>query len=345
MVKILSLVLTALLGIATLQKAYGQVADSTFFQNRLGSFAKGNNLKRFNYIKKYPKKNSLTNLKVRTQGIDWLGLYRNVIIEKKGNTDSIVYVVCHYDKIDGNIFSFVNLMVNGSLDILFSNTFLTKGAYDNGTGVVTLLSLLEWINSEPTRYTYRFLFVGMEEYGLRGSRRHVSSLSTKEWSKCIYAINIDMIAAKKTRGITVTVDVSDHGLVTTAKQITEKNGNTLTKATLPSGALSDFHSFTGQSFTKDFGVSFMANLVGAFIPQRSYFTKSKEAIPVINFSDDAHFGASDMVSIFSPISFGTVHSLNDRIKRVSANNLVEYSEFLKQFIKSVDESNLKASRY
>lgn len=345
MSKTLSSCFLVLLSMVTLPNANSQVfADSAFFQNRLASFAKGNNLRRFNYVKKYTKRNNLTSLQVKTQGIDWLGLYRNVIVEKKGQTDSIVYVVCHYDKIDGNIFSFVNLLINGSLDVLFSNTFLTKGAYDNGTGVVTLLSLLEWINGQTTRYTYRFLFVGMEEYGLRGSRRHVSSLTLKEWSKCVYAINIDMIAEKKFKGVTVTADVSDYRLVNTAKQISESNGNSLTTAFLPDGALSDFHSFTGQSFTKDFGTSFMANLAGAFIPQRSYFTKRKDAIPVINFSDDTHFGVSDMVSIFSPISFGTVHSLNDRIKRVSANNLVGYSEFLKLFIKSLDESNSIASK-
>jgi hypothetical protein len=340
MANFLYLLFFVLLTIAPLQRAHSQIrsADSTYFQNQLASFAKGNNLRRFNFIKKFPKKNNLSNLQVKTQGIDWLGLYRNVIVEKKGRTDSIVYIVCHYDKIDGNIFSFVNLMINGSLDILFSNTFLTKGAYDNGTGVATLLGLLEWIDSRPTYYTYRFLFAGMEEYGLRGSRRHVSSLTSKEWSKCVYAINIDMIAEKKFKGITVTVDVSDYRLVKTAERITERNGQELTKAFLPAGALSDFHSFRGQSFTKDFGISFMANVVGAFIPQRSYFTKGKSAIPVINFSDDTQFGTGDMVSIFSPVSFGTVHSLNDRIKRVSANNLVEYSEFFKHFITSIDEA-------
>lgn len=340
MANFLYLLFFVLLTIAPLQRAHSQIrsADSTYFQNQLASFAKGNNLRRFNFIKKFPKKNNLTNLQVKTQGIDWLGLYRNVIVERKGRTDSIVYIVCHYDKIDGNIFSFVNLMINGSLDILLSNTFLTKGAYDNGTGVATLLGLLEWIDSRPTYYTYRFLFAGMEEYGLRGSRRHVSSLTSKEWSKCVYAINIDMIAEKKFKGITVTVDVSDYRLVKTAERITERNGQELTKALLPAGALSDFHSFRGQSFTKDFGISFMANVVGAFIPQRSYFTKGKSAIPVINFSDDTQFGTGDMVSIFSPVSFGTVHSLNDRIKRVSANNLVEYSEFFKHFITSIDEA-------
>jgi hypothetical protein len=337
MAKFLFVFFLILVGTTHFQKALSQSADSAFFQDRLRSFAKGNNLKRFHYIKKYPQKNNLTNLKVKTQGIDWLGIYRNIIIEKKGQTDSTVYVVCHYDKIDGNIFSFVNLMINGSLDILFSNIFLTKGAYDNGTGVTSLLSLLEWIDSRQTYYTYRFLFVGMEEYGLRGSRRYVSSVSNKEWSKCIYAINIDMIAEKRFKGITVTADVSDPRLVNTAKRVSENNGSKLTTAFLPAGALSDFHSFKGQSFTKDFGISFMANLVGAFIPQRSYFTKSKKGIPVINFSDDTAFGTSDMVSVFSPISFGTVHSLNDKVNRVSANNLAEYSAFFKTFIALIDK--------
>lgn len=322
------------------EKAYSHPhSDSAFFQTRLTSFAKGNNHRRLRYLKNFPANNQLTNLTVKTQAIDWLGLYRNVIIEKKGQSDSIVYIVCHYDKIDGNIFSFLNLMLNGSLDILFSNTFLSKGAYDNGTGTVTSLSILEWINNRSTHYTYRFLFAGMEEYGLRGSRRHVSSLSKEEWTKCVLAINIDMIAEKGTKGITLTKNVSHPKLVQLARKVSDENDNLLTEASLPVGALSDFHSFQGQRFTKDFGMSFMANLVGAFIPQRSYFTKRKEAIPVINFSDDTRFGASDMISAISPVSFGTVHSLNDKLTRVSFNNLATYSKFMKAFLESIDHSN------
>jgi hypothetical protein len=321
----------------TISVCNGQpLSDSIFFQQNLVPFAKGNNHHRYRFIKNYTEKNDLKNLSVKTQAIDWLGLYKNVIVEKKGKTDSIIYIVCHYDKIDGSLLSFPNLLLNGSLDILFSNIFLSKGAYDNGTGVVSSLALLEWISTRDTHYTYRFLFAGMEEYGLRGSRRHVSGLPKKEWDKCIYAINIDMIAAKETRGITITENVSSNKLIGIATQVTHTNNITLAKVVMPKDALSDFHSFTGQSFFRDFVFSLKVNLVGAFLPQRSYFTKRKKAIPVINFSDDTSFTIADYLSVISPVSFGTVHSFHDKMSRVSMKNLLEYSEFFKLYIDSIE---------
>jgi Peptidase family M28 len=320
------------------QNGEGILTDSLFFQQNLNSFAKGNNHRRYRFIKNYSKINKLTNLSVKTQAIDWLGLYRNVIFEKTGETDSIIYIVCHYDKIDGSLLTLPNLLLNGSLDILFSNIFLSKGAYDNGTGVVSLLGLLWWINDHRTHYTFRFLFAGMEEYGLRGSRTHVSRLSKEEWDKCILAINIDMIAQKGTKGITVTANVSDNKLLRIARHVSEVSDFQLAEVAMPKGALSDYYSFTGQSFSKDFAFSFMVNLVVAFLPQKSYFTKRKQAIPVINFSDDTQFTAADYLSIISPISFGTVHSFHDKLGRVSFKSLVEYSRFFKLYINSVDRN-------
>ena len=217
---------------------------------------------------------------------------------EKGEVDSVVYIVCHYDKIDGNIISLVNLFINGSLDIILSNTFLSQGGYDNGTGVVSSLALMHWINDKPMHYTYRFLFAGMEEYGLRGSRRHVSSLSLKEWSKCVYAINIDMIAGKGINGVTMTEDVSHAVLKNLARHTSARTGIVMQEAQPPGHASSDFHSFKGQSFKKDFAVSFSSNFVGALIPQRSYFTKVKAGIPVINFTDDIRLNVAESFSIF-----------------------------------------------
>jgi hypothetical protein len=270
------------------------------------------------------------------QAIDWLGLYKNIIVEKKGSTDSIIYIVCHYDKIDDSLLTLPNLFLNGSLDILFSNIYFSKGAYDNGTGVVSSLGLLWWINNQNTHYTYRFLFAGMEEYGLRGSRRHVSSLSKKEWDKCLLAINIDMIAKKGIKEITISNNVSDPRLLQVARHISEINNFKLVEASMPDGGLSDYHSFQGQSFSKELGLSFNANFIGVLLPQRSYFTKRKHAIPVVNFTDDIKITSSEYFSMLSPISFGTIHSFHDQSSRVSFNNLVEYSRFLRLYIDSID---------
>jgi len=319
------------------QEKQNDIKDSTYFVNTLKSFTSGNNIRRYKHVKNYPESETLQNLKVKTEAIDWLGIYRNVIVEKKGETDSIVYVVCHYDKIDGNVFSLVNALVNGNLDFLLSNVYLSKGAYDNGTGVITSLGLLSWINSQSTHYTYRFLFAGMEEYGLRGSRRHVSGLKKTEWNKCFYAVNIDMVGKKGVTGITVTQNVSDSNLVKISERLCENKKYKLSKAKIPVGALSDYLSFQGQSFGKDFGISLLVNVTGAFIPQRSYITGVKKAIPIINFTDDAKITISEFLSMYSPVSFGEMHSFRDNPKVVDPNNLVLYHNFLKEFLLSIDK--------
>jgi hypothetical protein len=310
--------------------------DSTYFVNNLNIFSQGNNIKRCEFVKKHVVKDSLKNLVVKTEAIDWLGIYRNIIVEKKGECDSIVYIVCHYDKIDGNIFSMINTLLIGDLDILLSNTTLSRGAYDNGTGVVISLSLLSWINNKNTHYTYRFLFAGMEEYGLRGSRRHVSGLKKEDWKKCFYAINIDMVGKKCFSGISVSQNVSDSMLVKTAEVVCIENNYTLLKTKVPTGALSDYFSFKGQNFGKDFGISLLVNFLGAFIPQRSYFTKKKKGIPIINFSDDSKITASDLLSIYSPVSFGEIHSFKDKQNVINSFNLLQYHYFMKDLLLTID---------
>lgn len=312
------------------------IPDSAHFQQNLNSFTKGNNFRRYRFLKKYAERNRLDNLLVKTQAIDWLGMYRNVIFEKKGKTDSVIYIVCHYDKVDANVFWFANLFVNGAFDILLSNISLSKGASDNGTGVVSLLGIMQWMNAYDTYYTYRFLFSGMEEYGLRGSRRHVSGLSQKEWRKCVLAINIDMIGSKRTSGITISSDVTDPRLLVKAKSICERYNFQLTEVPLPDGGDTDCTSFTGQSFKKDFGSSLSFNLIGGILPQRSYFTKRKEAIPVINFTEEIKISAADYISFISPVSFGDIHSFRDKRQRVSMKNLVEHAAFFRYYIQSLE---------
>lgn len=309
-------------------------SDSIFFKSCLTELSKKNNYQRFCKIKKCVKDN---NLLVHTESIDWFGIYKNIVVEKKGKCDSIVYIVCHYDKIDGNIFASLNSFLNGNLDIIFSPFYLSKGAYDNGTGVVTSLGLLNWIKTRTTNYTYRFLFAGMEEYGLRGSRRHVSGLKNEDWKKCVCAINIDMIGGQNMNGISLTKNVSDSVLIAIADSTAYKVGLKIIKCDLPKGALSDYYSFIGQSFKKDIDIAFKSSFIGAVIPQRSYFTKTKKGIPVIDFSDDIKIENSKvMLSYFSPVSFGEIHSYKDNIAVVDYKNINNYQIFFKEFINRFD---------
>lgn len=321
--------------------AYSQDAirdlDTISYINTLQRFTKGNNIQRYRFVKKYAQKAKLNNLKVRTEAIDWFGIYKNVIIEKQGKTDSIVYVVCHYDKIDGNIFNLINSYLNGSLDILFSNIGLSKGAYDNGSGVLTTLKLLDWINTYDNHYTFRFLFTGMEEFGLRGSRTHVSQMKSCEWNRCKYAITIDMIGEQNIDGISITENISDSTLVSLSDSIATKNHLNLIKNRLPKGVLSDYNSFEGQSFGKDLNIAFRASFIGVLIPQRSYFTKKKNSIPTLNFSDNIELNSNQGISYLSPIAFGKIHSYKDNLKVVGIGNIMKYQLFIRELLCNIDD--------
>ncbi|MFB6342328.1 M28 family peptidase [Saccharicrinis sp. FJH62] len=313
--------------------------DSIDFCSTIKDFAQGNNYHRYKYLKDYFNQlDSLDNLRIKTEAIDWFGVYRNVIVEKRGETDSVVYIVCHYDKIDGNILAVLNMLINGNLDIITSNIYLSKGVYDNGTGVAMSIHLLSYVLNKDMHYTYRFLFTGLEEYGLRGARTHVSKVRKKDWAKSYYAINIDMIGKAGLNGITVTENVSDYNLVDIAQVICNKSDYPLNKTKLPEGALSDFYIFKGQHFFKDFGISILGNLVGGLIPQRSYFTRYKKGIPVINLTDDTKLSFPIIASMFSPVSFGEIHSFRDKITVVDNKNLNEYFYFLINFIEYIDRN-------
>lgn len=303
------------------------------------SLTQGGNSKRFRTLKKSFLNDSSKNISIHKQAIDWLGLYRNLYVDIQGQTDSMVYITCHYDKADGNLFMLISVLLNGSLDFFLSPAYFSKGAYDNGTGCAVARELIRQMQQYHPHYTYRFLFTGQEEEGLRGSRRHVSGLSKKEWNKVVYAVNIDMIGEKGNKNLYVSADVSDSALVMQVFRISLLNHLNLSfNAIKKTGGTSDFESFKGQSFCKDFLKSFEFNLPGAFLPQRSYFTSRKKAVPVINFTDSCRFGISDMLSIYSPFSFGHEHSYKDKPSRIDYHRLYNYYQLIWYFLESKDRA-------
>jgi len=333
----LFLLITALSSVSLLfaQNQISDIKDTCFYSTQLHNLSKGGNQKRYNQIKSLID-TSNNNISITTESVDWLGLYKNVIVEKKGASDSIIYIVSHYDKISNNILTTINTIFNGGADILLSNIYLSDGYYDNGTGVVLNLSILNYLKDKPTKYTYRFLFTAQEEYGLRGIRRHISGLTKEEWKKVFFAINIDMVGSKGNNGISITENVSDSILVYIADSICNANRIISNKYSLPTGALADFYFFKGQSFIKDFSISFMVNILGAFIPQKSYFTLKKDEKPVINLTDNIKFSASEYISPISPIGFGKIHSFRDNQNSIDISNLYTYQIFLIQFFNAIE---------
>ncbi len=74
----------------------------------------------------------------------------------------------------------------------YDTTPLSVGAYDNMTGCIGLLGILENLAKNPCNHNVRFIFCGSEERGLLGSKAYVAS-HEQELKDIVLDINLDMI--------------------------------------------------------------------------------------------------------------------------------------------------------
>jgi Zn-dependent M28 family amino/carboxypeptidase len=103
----------------------------------------------------------------QTEGVE---KSHNVIAEIPGTTDEWIVLTAHYD-----------------------TTPLSHGLYDNMTGCIGLLGILDVLKAKtPLRYGLRFIFCGSEELGLLGSKAYTAA-HEKELDKIALNINLDMI--------------------------------------------------------------------------------------------------------------------------------------------------------
>ena len=118
----------------------------------------------------------------------------------------------------------------------------TQAAGDNGTGVASLLVMAEELaeaNSEDESlpYALRFIFFGVEEIGLYGSRHYVDNLSEQEHEEIIAMLNFDAMG----KGEAAVVGSDD--LVDKAIGYADGNGIALNRSNEPAGFGSDHASF------------------------------------------------------------------------------------------------------
>ena len=97
------------------------------------------------------------------------GRSHNVVAYIPGETDEYVVLSAHYD-----------------------STSLSHGAYDNMTGCVGLLGIMEQLKNNKNHYGMKFVFCGSEERGLLGSKAYVKAHEA-ELEKFVLNINLDMI--------------------------------------------------------------------------------------------------------------------------------------------------------
>ncbi|MDO5435471.1 MAG: M28 family metallopeptidase [Clostridia bacterium] len=93
----------------------------------------------------------------------------NVVADLPGETDETIIMTAHFD-----------------------TTSLSHGAYDNMTGCIGLLGVMEALKGTKHRRGIRFVFCGSEERGLLGSKAYVKA-HEEELGKTPLVINLDMI--------------------------------------------------------------------------------------------------------------------------------------------------------
>ena len=107
---------------------------------------------------------------IRIEQKESAGESQNVVAEIPGKTDEWIVLSAHYD-----------------------STPLSHGAYDNMSGCIGLLGIMEALAGKaPLRYGLRFVFCGSEEVGLLGSKAYTAA-HEKELEKIALNINLDMI--------------------------------------------------------------------------------------------------------------------------------------------------------
>ncbi len=97
------------------------------------------------------------------------GMSRNVVAELPGERDEWIVLTAHYD-----------------------TTSLSHGSYDNMSGCIGLLEVLDALKGKKHRYGVRFVFCGSEERGLLGSKAYVEA-HAGELDRIALNINLDMI--------------------------------------------------------------------------------------------------------------------------------------------------------
>ena len=97
------------------------------------------------------------------------GESRNVVAELPGTSDEWIVLTAHYDTVP-----------------------LSRGSYDNMSGCIGILGVLDALKEKKHRYGLRLVFCGSEERGLRGSKAYVAA-HEEELEKIALNIYLDMI--------------------------------------------------------------------------------------------------------------------------------------------------------
>ena len=148
-------------------------ADRDIDQRELRSYvSKGEKLLGVNINAKDAVKmieSDVKKVRIEIEQDEYEGNSRNVVLEMKGERPEYIVLTAHYD-----------------------STSLSTGAYDNMSGCLGLLHMIEYFSKNPHSYSLRFVFCGSEERGLLGSKAYCETHG-EELDSCALCVNLDMI--------------------------------------------------------------------------------------------------------------------------------------------------------
>ena len=104
----------------------------------------------------------------------------------------------------------------------YDSVAFSKGAYDNGTGAITLLQLYDYYMHNKPKRTLRFIWCGSEEMGLLGSKAYVNNHEEEVKEKVVLNINIDMVAV--TIGEDIACVTGDKDIIANIKYASKEMG-------------------------------------------------------------------------------------------------------------------------
>ncbi|MBO4384789.1 MAG: Zn-dependent exopeptidase M28 [Clostridia bacterium] len=116
-------------------------------------------------------KKGVKRVKIVVRQREYEGESHNVVAEIPGKRDEFITMTAHYDTVSNS-----------------------HGSYDNLSGCVGLLGVMEALMKKELNYGLRFVFCGSEERGLLGSKAYVASRE-EELEKIPLNINLDMIGS------------------------------------------------------------------------------------------------------------------------------------------------------
>ena len=114
-------------------------------------------------------RNETRHIKISIHQREYTGESHNVIAELPGKRDEWIVLTAHYD-----------------------TTSLSHGAYDNMSGCVGILGVLDALRDKPLNYGLCLVFCGSEERGLLGSKAYTRDHEA-ELSQVALNVNLDMI--------------------------------------------------------------------------------------------------------------------------------------------------------